>query len=122
MLVKKINPEWAPAESKGLQVGETIEITDAKALILNGDVIAINKDGTEKSSYDLFGVLAGKEKTEFEQWLAVKKQKELQEKLVEESKALKEEVAAIEKEEAPVVASVEEKKSSTSAKTEKKGK
>ena len=123
MLVKKINPNWTPVENNALQVGETIEITDPKALVLNGDVVAINEDGTEKSAYDLFGVLAGKEKTEFEQWLAVKKQKELQEKLVEESKALKEEVATV-KEEAPVQVSapVEENKSSTPAKTGKKGK
>lgn len=125
MLVKKINPNWTPVENNALQVGETIEITDPKALVLNGDVVAINEDGTEKSSYDMFGVLAGKEKTEFEQWLAVKKQKELQEKLVEESKALKEEVAtAIKKEETPVQVPVvvAEKVPATPAKTEKKGK
>lgn len=123
MLVKKINPNWTPVENNALQVGETIEITDPKALVLNGDVVAINEDGTEKSSYDMFGVLAGKEKTEFEQWLSVKKQKELQDKLVEESKALKAEVAAV-KEEVPVKVSapVEEKVSSTPVKTEKKGK
>lgn len=124
MLVKKINPNWTPVENNALQVGETIEITDPKALVLNGDVVAINEDGTEKSSYDMFGVLAGKEKTEFEQWLSVKKQKELQDKLVEESNALKAEVAAVKKEEVPVQKSapVEEKVSSTPAKAEKKGK
>lgn len=88
MLVKKINPNWTPVENNALKVGETIDITDPRALILNGDCVAVEKDGSEKGSFELYGVLAGSEKEEFEQWIAMKKQKELQEKLAEEQKVL----------------------------------
>ncbi len=102
MLVKKINPEWIPVENKGLQVGETIDISDARELVLRGDCVAIDSKGAEISGYELFGVMSTGEKDEFEQWLGVKKQKELQEKLVKEQQALKAEVADA-KEEVPAV-------------------
>ena len=88
MLVKKINSEWNPTENNGLKVGDTIEITDPKELILSGMVVAVDSDGLEKTSYELYGVLAGDEKEEYEQWLAVKKQKELSESLAKEKEAL----------------------------------
>lgn len=88
MLVKKINSEWNPTENNGLKVGDTIEITDPKNLILSGMVVAVDSDGLEKTSYELYGVLAGNEKEEYEQWLAVKKQKELSESLAKEKEAL----------------------------------
>lgn len=74
MLVKKKNPEWYPNENKGLKVGETIEITDAKALILGGDVVGLAEDGiTELSAYELYGVLIKDEAREFEDYLKIKK-------------------------------------------------
>lgn len=94
MLVKKINPEWHPAENPGLQVGETVDITDARALVLNGDVVAVTSDGTEISGYELFGVLAGQEKKEFEEWLAMKRSAKQQDALKAEKKALETELAA----------------------------
>ena len=85
MKVKKVKAEWYPSENKELRVGETIEITDPKYLILTGMVVAIDKDGSEVSTYDLYGVVAKDEKKEFEEWLALKKQKSLNSSLEEEA-------------------------------------
>lgn len=46
-LLKKVNPEWAPAENKGLKVGETIEITDYPALVRTGAAVLVDEDGNE---------------------------------------------------------------------------
>jgi len=120
MLVKKVNPEWSPSENNGLQVGDTIDITNPKDLILNGSVVAVDENGSEKSSYELYGILAGTEKEEFEQWLTVKKQKELQEKLAKESEELQKESEELKKqvkeEVKKVEPKVEEKKKGKSAK------
>ena len=47
MLVKKIDPEWNPTEKKGLLVGETIDITDFRQLVLNGAVVLVDEQGNE---------------------------------------------------------------------------
>ena len=121
MLVKKLNPEWVPSENRELKVGDTIDISDPKELILRGDCVAVDSTGAEISGYELYGVMSTGEKEEFEQWLSVKKQKELQAKLVKEQADLKAEVASA-KEETPVAeekTSEEKKEVKSSKKGEK---
>jgi len=96
MLVKKKNPEWYPSENKGLKVGETIEITDPKVLIMNGDVVALDEKGIELSAYDLYGVITKDEREDFEQYKKLKQQEALQKKYEEEAAALKAEAAKLE--------------------------
>lgn len=88
MLVKKKNPEWFPSESPKLKVGETIEITDPRALVLNGDAIALNEDGVEVSAYELYGVVVKDEMEEFQQYIAMKKQEALMNQLKKEKEEL----------------------------------
>jgi hypothetical protein len=57
MLVKKIKSEWKPSEKPGLQVGETIEMTDPRQLILDGACKAVGADGEELDAFDLYGVV-----------------------------------------------------------------
>ncbi len=97
MLVKKKNPEWKPSENPELQVGETIDMTNPKALIINGDVVAIDSDGSEMSAYELYGVITGNEKQEFEAWVAVRKQETLKKSLAQEEAKLKEELKVADK-------------------------
>ena len=92
MLVKKVNPEWCPKENENLKVGETIEITDPKILILHGDVVGVGENGVEMSAYELYGVIVADERKDFEEYLKLKKQEELKEKLEADSAKLKEEV------------------------------
>lgn len=89
MLVKKKDPNWYPAENKGLKVGEVVEITDPKDLILTGKVVAVKKDGTEISAYDLYGVITVDERKDFEEYLKLKKQQALNQELKETSTELK---------------------------------
>lgn len=97
MLVKKINPEWKPSEKPDLKVGETIEISDPKTLILSGVVKAVDAEGMEVSSYDLYGVITKDEREEFEEWKKINKQNALKSKMEKEIADLKEEAAKIEK-------------------------
>ena len=46
-LVKKVNPNWQPIESPGLQVGETIEKTDYLKLVQEGNVVLVDDSGNE---------------------------------------------------------------------------
>ncbi len=81
MLVKKIKGEWAPSEKKDLKVGEVIDITDPRQLILDGTVIAVSADGTEKGAFEMYGVMTKDDKKEYADYLALKKAKETQTKL-----------------------------------------
>lgn len=92
MIVKKVNPEWKPSENPDLKVGETIDMTDPKQLILNGDVVGI-EDGVEISAYEKYGVYSPKETQEFEDFIAMKKQESLKKKLEAESEELKKKIA-----------------------------
>ncbi len=113
MLVKKVNPEWYPSENKALKVGEVVDITDAKQLIVNGDVIGLAEDGvTELSAYELYGVLVKSEAEEFEEFIRLKKAQATQATLQAEQAKLKAEVVVAPVEEpkveaTPVVAPVE---------------
>lgn len=115
MLVKKKNPEWYPHENKELQVGETIEITDPRALIISGDVIGLDKDGiTEKSAYELYGVIIADEQKDFEEYLKLKKAESTKVALEAEKAKLEAELEsttkAAEPVSSPVVKPVEEVK------------
>ena len=46
-LLKKISPEWIPTENEGLKVGETVDITDYRQLVLNGIAVLVDEQGNE---------------------------------------------------------------------------
>ena len=101
MLVKKKNGNWFPSENKELKVGETVEITDAKQLILNGDVVGLSDKGEELSAYELYGVIIKDEAKEFQEYLKVKKAESAEaalkaEKVSLEAELVKEEVKSVE--------------------------
>jgi hypothetical protein len=108
MLVKKINPDWQPAENRGLQVGETIEITDPKQLIISGMAVGIGEHGEELSTYEMYGVLIDTESEDFEEYLKVKKANAIKAKLEADNIALKAMQEAADKETAKVEAPVVE--------------
>jgi len=88
MKVKKINPEWQPIENRGLKVGEVIEITDPRALIVNGDVVGVGEDGEELTALDLYDVITGSDKEEFLKFQAMKKQEGIKKHLEKEKEEL----------------------------------
>jgi hypothetical protein len=89
MLVRKINPEWKPIENPNLKVGETIEKTNPRQLILEGNAEAVDKDGNSISSYELYGVISKDERKDFEEYLKVKKLEATKLSLEKEAAALK---------------------------------
>ncbi len=104
MKVKKVSPNWFPSESPHLAVGEVVEITDPKSLIVSGAVIGIGENGVELSAYELYGVIVADEKKEFEEYLKLKKEEALNKKLVEDKKELEKKAfveAPVEKVETP---------------------
>ncbi len=115
MLVKKKNPEWFPSENKELKVGETVDITDPKALIVSGDVVAVGPTGEEVSAYELYGVITRDERSEFEEYLKLKSQQALKASLEKEKKELEVEAAKLEK--AKTEETATEKATSGAAKT-----
>lgn len=92
-LVKKLKGEWSPAEKKDLKVGETIDITDPKQLILDGTVVAVLADGTEQGAFEMYGVITKDAKKEFAEYLALKKAQESKVKLEVKNEELKKELA-----------------------------
>lgn len=106
MRVKKINPSWQPAENPGLAVGDILEITDPKALILNGYVVGVGPNDEELSPYDLYGKITKDEFAEFKAWRELEQAKSMKARLEKENKEL--EKAVGEKEEAKEKASTSE--------------
>lgn len=106
MLVKKINPDWNPVEKQGMQVGDTIEISDPKQLILNGDAIGINSIGEEVGGYELYGVMSPTEDEEFANFQKMKKAEATAARLKKENEELQKE-AETKKAEVKVEAKVE---------------
>ena len=95
MLVKKVNHDWVPKENNELQVGDTIEITDPKALILNGDVVAIDEaTGATISAYELYGVVVDQEFDEFKAYQQQKQQERQATKLQQEQEELQAKIKA----------------------------
>lgn len=90
MLVKKVNPEWKPSENKDLKVGDTIDMSDPKALILGGDAVAIDEaTGAEISAFELYGVIVDREFEEFKAYQQMKSQERQAARLKAEAKELK---------------------------------
>lgn len=106
MLVKKKNPSWFPSENKQLKVGETIEMTDPKQLIVNGDVVGVGEAGEELGAYELYGVLIADEVKEFEEYIKMKKQEALKDKLEKEKAELEAQLTEKKPVEAPEPAMV----------------
>lgn len=92
MLVKKINPEWFPAENNKLAVGDTIEITDPKSLIVSGDVVGLDENGNEVSAFELYGVVIDTEMQEFQSYMKLKKAEQERDRLLKEKETLEAEV------------------------------
>lgn len=46
-LLKKVNPDWQPAEKSNLAVGETIEVTDYENLVKSGFAVLVDEKGNE---------------------------------------------------------------------------
>jgi hypothetical protein len=46
-VLKKIDPNWQPAENRGLQVGQTIEIGDYVELVKQGNAVLVDEAGNE---------------------------------------------------------------------------
>lgn len=92
MKVKKLKEEWQPAENPGLQVGETIEVTNPQTLIEGGLAIGVDEFGNEVTAFELYGTISGSDKEQFEQWLAIQKQEKLKVKLEAEQAALAQQI------------------------------
>lgn len=103
MKVRKIDETWEPAEHRGLQVGEIVDITDPKSLILQGRVEAVGEQGETITAFELYGVLTEKEEKEFRDYLLLKRAKEANKRLTEENEKLKQVKDAIDakKDESP---------------------
>jgi hypothetical protein len=95
MLVKKIKSEWKPSENLGLQVGETIEITDPQRLILDGMCKAMGADGEELDAFDLYGVVDKNLVEELKAFKAAKHQEQIKVELEAESEKLQKELAKL---------------------------
>lgn len=91
-LLKKVDPSWSPAEKRGqkFEVGDTIEITDPKELILSGAAVAVGPNDEEFGAFELYGVITDKDKKEFEEFKTFKQQQVLAVKLEAEKEELKE--------------------------------
>ena len=89
MLVKKVDSEWRPDKQPDIKVGETIDITNPKMLILEGKVVAVTKEGATISAYELYGVITRSERKEFEEYLKFKKQQDLEKQLEKDNEKLK---------------------------------
>ncbi len=102
-LLKKLDGNWQPSENPGLAVGDTIEITDPRELILSGAAVAVGANGEEKGAFELYGVITDRERKEFEAFKALKAQKALGEKLAKEQEDLKKQLDETPEEESPAV-------------------
>jgi len=96
MLVKKVNPDWYPSENIHLLVGETIEISDPKTLILNGTVTAVGPNGEHLTAFDLYGAMIPSEMEEFTAYMNMKKAEATKVALETTQKELKEQLAKVE--------------------------
>jgi len=96
MLVKKVNPDWYPSESPRLLVGETIEISDPKTLILNGTVTAVGPNGEHITAFDLYGAMIPSEMEEFTAYMNMKKAEATKAALEKTQVELKEQLSKVE--------------------------
>lgn len=97
MLVRKCNSAWKPSENIGLQVGETIEITDAKALIMNKMCVAVDAKGNELDAFDLYGEVDQDLVAELKAYKEAKLEETRNATLEAEKAALEKEIAELKK-------------------------
>ena len=107
MLVKKTKSEWKPSENLGLQVGDTIDITDPQQLILDGYCIGVSEDGKELDAFDLYGVVDKDLVDEMKSFKEAKHQEQVKKHLEAEREDLEEELAALKKSNAKKYEAVE---------------
>lgn len=92
--IKKINNDWQPAENPYLKIGETIEITDPRQLILDGFGVAVGSNGEELSAYELYGVITENEFDEFKKFKELQRAQQQAELLKQEQQSLQAQVQA----------------------------
>lgn len=107
MLVKKVNPDWYPSEKPNLLVGETVEISDPKTLILNGTVTAVGPNGEHITAFDLYNEMIPSETEEFTAYMNMRKAEATKAALEKQQTELKDE---LEKEEPKKEEAKEEEK------------
>lgn len=95
MLVKKTNSEWKPSENMGLKVGDTIDITDPKRLILDKMCVAIGSDGETLDAFDLYDVVDPELVAEMREFKKVKHAEEIKKSLEAEKDDLEEALAEL---------------------------
>lgn len=114
MLVRKISSEWFPSENPTIKVGEIVEITNPRNLIINGDVEAVGENGEVLSSFELYGQASKSEMEEFKNFMDLKKAEATKvalEKQQEELSAKLSKVEAVSKEEpAPLYVAKKDRK------------
>ncbi len=82
MLVKKIRGDWRPSENRSLQVGDTIEITDATELIKAGLVVSVDPvTGEEKGAFEMYGIVTDKDIQDLKELRAKEKEEEREAKV-----------------------------------------
>ena len=98
MLVKKIDPSWSPSENRSLKVGETIEVTDAKQLIIDGKVSSFDPEtGDEMGAFEMFGKMTQKDIQDLRDMRAKEREEKKEELLkakLEDEKKLNDELKA----------------------------
>lgn len=93
MLVKCISSEWHPSEKPGIKIGETLEVTDAKSLIIQKLAVAVGEDGEDLDAFDLYGVVDTDLVQQLKDMKAAQRKKSENEKLVAENEKLEKEIA-----------------------------
>lgn len=95
MKVRKLQSDWKPSENPGLQVGETIHITNPRQLILDKKCIAIGENGEELDAFDLYGVVDSNLVNELKSFKNAKHQEQIKKNLEKEKVILEKELQDI---------------------------
>ena len=95
MKVRKQKSEWKPSENLGLQIGDTIDITNPKQLILDGMCVAVGEDGEELDAFDLYKIVTEDLMTELKSFKATQHQEQIKKELDLENEELSEELKEI---------------------------
>lgn len=97
MLVRKQKAEWIPSENKGLKVGDTIEISDPRQLILDGMCVAVGDDGQDLDAFDLYGVVDKDLVAELKAYKEAQHAQQVKSNLEAEKEKLEKELAELKK-------------------------
>lgn len=91
MRVKKVDPEWYPSENKSLAVGDIIELSDPRNLIIEGKVVPVDDNNVEMPAAKALGEVTDADMKEFQEYLEYKymmSYKKKNEELEEKTKVL----------------------------------